>query len=120
LQDRLEGSGSGAARRYLLAVSYGIAGEGIAIQQDSAVTRIRVIGRAEWTLRAQDPARTEMTRDIARAVDGFNVFNNQFFALDLENEAAQRRLADTLADQIVLQLAAYFRRQPPAPTPLTG
>jgi hypothetical protein len=34
-----------------------IAGEGIAIQPDSTVTRIRTIGSANWSLVAQDPGR---------------------------------------------------------------
>jgi LPS-assembly lipoprotein len=110
LQERLEGSGSGVARRYSLAVDFGISGEGIAIRQDNSVTRIRMIGRAEWTLRAQDPARTVLTRDTARAVDGVNIFNEQFFASDLETEAVQKRIAERLADQMVLQLASYFSR----------
>jgi LPS-assembly lipoprotein len=111
LQERLEGSGGGVARRYELAVGFGISGEGIAIRQDNTVTRIRMIGRAEWTLRAQDLARTVLTRDVARAVDAVNVFNEQFFASDLETEAVQKRIAERLADQVVMQLASYFNRR---------
>lgn len=115
LQDRLEGDGSGIARRYLLAVDYGIAGEGIAVRQDSTVTRLRLIGRAQWSLRAEDAARTVLTRDQARAVDDVNIFNEQYFAVDLDTEAAQHRLAQTLADEIVSQLAVYFRRRADQP-----
>jgi len=111
LQERLEGSGSGVARRYDLAVGFGISGEGIAIRQDNSVTRIRMIGRAEWTLRAQDLARTVLTRDTARAVDDINILNEQFFAADLETEVVQKRLAERLADQVVMQLASYFNRR---------
>ncbi len=111
LQQRLEGSGSGIAHRYALAVNYSISGEGIAIQQDSTVTRLRLIGRAEWSLHAQDPNRTLLTHDRARAVDDVNILNQQYFASDLENETAQRRLADALADQIVTQLGAYFHHR---------
>lgn len=111
LQERLEGAGSGVARRYSLAVDFGISGEGIAIRQDNSVTRIRMIGRAEWTLRAQDIARTVLTRDTARAVDAINIFNEQFFASDLETEAVQKRIAERLADQVVMQLASYFNRR---------
>ncbi len=112
LQQRLEGSGSAAARRYALAVDYTISGEGIAIRQDTAVTRIRLVARARWILRAEDAARTELVRDTARSVDDVNILNEQYFASDLETETAQRRLAETLADQIVLQLAVYFRGRP--------
>jgi LPS-assembly lipoprotein len=111
LQQRLEGSGTGIARRYALQVNFGVAGDGIAVQPDSSITRLRLVGRAEWSLHAQDLDRTLLTNDRVRAVDGVNILNQQYFALDQENEFAQKRLAETLADQIVLQLAAYFRRR---------
>jgi LPS-assembly lipoprotein len=111
LQDRLERSASGVAHHYDLAVGFGITGEGIAIQPDSVATRIRSIGSANWTLIAQDPGRTQLSSGSAKAVDGFNLFDSQYFAADMENEVVTRRLADALADQIVLQLAAYFRKR---------
>lgn len=111
LQDRLEMGASGVAHLYDLSVGFSIAGEGIAIQPDSTVTRIRTIGSANWSLIAQDPGRTRLTSGSARAVDGLNIFDAQYFAGDLENEAVTRRLADALADQITIQLAAYFRRR---------
>ena len=111
LQSRFEGSGSGVAQRYELRVGYGIAGDAIAILPDSNPTRIREIGSATWTLVAQDTARTTLTSGSAKAVDGYNLINAQYFASDLENEAVQRRLANALADQITMQLAVYFRKQ---------
>jgi len=111
LQKRFEGSGAGVARIYTLGVDYSIGGEGIAIQQDNSVTRIRLIARGSWSLRAQDPAQTRLANGSARAVDGLNIFDQQFFAADLENEAVQRRLAELVADQITIQLAAFFRHR---------
>ena len=55
-------------------------------------------------------AARRLARGSARAIDGLNILDQQFFAADLENEAVQRRLAEQIADQIVLQLAAYFRQ----------
>ena len=111
LQDRFEGDGSGVARRYDLSVDYSIPGEGIAIQPDSSVTRVRLIANANWTLRAQDPNQTVLTTGRARAMDGVNILVNQYFAADLETEVVQRRLAQAIADQITLQLASYFRKR---------
>ena len=111
LQDRLEMGSSGVARRYELSVAFGISGEGIAIEQNTTVTRLRMIGTATWTLVAQDPGRTRLTSGSAKSVDAINIFDAQYFAADLENETAQRRLAEALADQITLQLATFFRRQ---------
>jgi LPS-assembly lipoprotein len=111
LQSRLEGSGAGVQRRYDLTVAFGITGEGIAIQPDSTVTRIREIGSANWTLVAQDPGRTKLASGTARSVDAINIMDTQYFAADLENETLQRRLAEALADQITLQLATFFRKR---------
>jgi LPS-assembly lipoprotein len=110
LQARLEGSGSAEAQRYELRVGFGIAGDAIAIRPDSNPTRIREIGIANWTLVAQDPARSTVTTGSARAVDAYNLIDAQYFASDLENSVVQRRLAEALADQITMQLAAYFRQ----------
>jgi LPS-assembly lipoprotein len=111
LQDRLEGAGSEVARHYDLSVAFGVGGEGIAVEQTSIPTRVRMIGSATWTLIAQDPGRTKLTSGSARAIDAINIIGSQVFAFDLENEAVTHRLADALADQITLQLATYFRKQ---------
>jgi LPS-assembly lipoprotein len=109
LQARFERSGPGTARRYDLIVAYNLASEGISLQPDSSVTRTRLVGTASWYLVAQDTTRTVTTTGSARSVDGVDVVNNQFFALDLDAESAQRRVAEAIADQITLQLASYFR-----------
>jgi LPS-assembly lipoprotein len=111
LQERLQLSDDGTPAQYNLSVSFGISGEGIAIQPDSTVTRIRSIGSANWTLIALDPGQTRLTSGCARAVDGLNLFDAQYFAADLENESVTRRLAKEVADQITLQLAAFFRKR---------
>ena len=116
LQERLEMGATGVKQRYDLSVGYGVAGEGIAVQTDNNPTRIRLIGTATWTLRAQDSGRTRLSSGFAKAVDGLNILENQYFALDLENEAVQKRIAESLADQITIQLAAYFRKRAAGPS----
>ena len=111
LQARFAGAADGVAGHYDLSVAFWIAGEGIAILPNSSTTRIRAIGNATWTLILQDPAHTKLTNGSAKAVDGYNIIGTQYFASDLENEALQRRLADALADQITIQLSAYFRKR---------
>ncbi len=111
LQDRLEMGTSGVARRYDLSVAFAISAEGLAIQPDNTASRLRETGSARWTLVAQDPARTKLSNGYAKAIDGLNIFDTQYFAADLENEALQRRLAEALADQITIQLAAFFRKR---------
>jgi LPS-assembly lipoprotein len=111
LQERLEMAGGTAPHLYDLSVTFGVAGEGIAVQPDSIATRVRMIGSATWTLIAQDPGRTRLTSGSAKAVDGLNIIDTQYFEADLTSAVVTRRLAEALADQITLQLAAYFRKR---------
>jgi len=111
LQERLERGATGVQLLYDLHVSYGIGGEGIAIQQDNTSTRTRLVARATWVLQSQDTARTVLSTGSARAVDAYNILDEQYFAADQENDFAAARLADAVADQITLQLAAYFRHR---------
>ena len=52
-----------------------------------------------------------LTSGSARAIDGVNIFDSQYFAADLETEAEQKRIAENLATQIATQLAIWFRQQ---------
>ena len=111
LQERFERTEQGVPHRYDLSVAYEIEGEGIAVLHDNTTTRVRLIGRAQWTLRAQDPQRTVLATGTARTLDAVNLLKEQYFALDLGNEAAQVRIASGVADQITGQLASFFNRR---------
>ena len=111
LQDRLERGATAVAQRYDLTVTLGVNTEGLAIQTGYATSRVRLIGSASWVLTAQDPGRSTLKTGFAREVDGYNVFNNQFFASDLEGETVQRRMMDALAEQVTMQLAMYFQQR---------
>lgn len=110
LQDRFGSDSGDAPPRYKLTVGYSIAGQGIGILQSSIATRVRMIGTAKWTLTPADggPA---VTSGTAKAVDAFDVLDQQYFAADLSTEQTQGRLASELADEITLQLAVFFRRR---------
>ena len=82
----------------------------MAIQPDRSVTRIRLAGAATWTLTAQNVQRSTLTSGSARTIDGYNILDEQIFAADMENEMVQQRIAEAIADQITLQLAAYFNK----------
>jgi LPS-assembly lipoprotein len=116
LQERLERGATGVEQLYSLTVGYGIGGEGIAIQSDNTSTYTRLVARASWYLNARDAAHTLLTSGSARAMDNFNILDEQYFAADQENDFAAARLADAVADQITLQLAAYFRHRELAST----
>ena len=85
-----------------------LAPEALGIQRDNSSTRVRLIGTAAWTLRDLLADQALVANGTARSVDGYNVLNQQFFALELENEAATRRVTAALADQVTVQLASFF------------
>ena len=110
LQERLERGATGIPQLYTLTVAYGIGGDVIAIQPDNSSTRTRLVARASWFLANLD-THALLTQGTARAVDAINILDEQYFAADQENDFAAQRLADQIADQITLQLAAYFRHR---------
>jgi LPS-assembly lipoprotein len=111
LQQRLEGTGADPAPLYTLTVNYWTTGEGIAIQPDTSVTRIRLFGNANWRLNGRDPGQTLITGGFARAEDAVNVIDAQYFSSDLQTEASYRYLAEALANQITTRLAIFFRNK---------
>ena len=111
LQQRLSNSDEALAKQYQLTVAFGISSDSIGVQQDSTVTRIRQVGTANWFLKSLDMASTLVTSGTARALDGLNIIDQQYFEADLASESAQRRIADAIASQITLQLASYFARR---------
>lgn len=115
LQDRLERNGAHAARMFeLVVIGYSVTSEQISYQQDSNPTRIRLTARASWSLVTLDAQRLTLTSGTVRSSDGYNTLDVQYFFNDLANDAAQRRMADAVADQMMLQLATYFNNRPAA------
>ena len=110
LQRRMEGAGdSGVAKKYDLITAMVAIGEGTGIQRDTSTTRIRLVGTAPWSLRVLNLQHTVLKTGSARVLDGYNILNQQFFAAELESESAYRRMAESLADQIVAQVAVFLR-----------
>jgi LPS-assembly lipoprotein len=113
LQARLEGDDSGVAKQYLLTVVSSESVQALGVQSDNSTTRNRDVGNAVWSLHSvNDPAK-QLAGGTVRSVDGYNIIDEQFFYEDMEEDQAQRRLAEALADQIVTGLALYFGKHPP-------
>lgn len=110
LQRRFEGSGRGVPKTSELSGVFAIGTEGTGIQPDSSSTRTRFFATASYRLVALTPDRRTITSGAARAIDGLDVVNSQYFAADLESGAIQRRLAEAIADRITGQLSAFFAR----------
>ncbi len=112
LQARFDHGDAPAAKRFDLSVAFAFSPEGLAVQHDTTVTRMRFIGLATWSLVTRDAARGTVTSGRARAVDGLNTFDQQYFAQDLETETILRRVTEEVANQITVQLATYFDQHP--------
>ena len=110
LQQRLD-HGEALAKHYTLNVSFGVAGDAISIQRDTTATRVREVATATWSLKALDPGAAVVASGTARALDGVNIIDQQYFAADLEGDTATRRITESVADQITQQLASFFSRR---------
>jgi LPS-assembly lipoprotein len=109
LQSRLEAGEEPGYTRYNLDVSFNIAQIGLGIQSDSTITYIRFIATAPWSLTEQDsPTKQILVSNTAQVADSLNVFDNAPFGQELETNTVEARLADAIADQIVVRLAHYF------------
>jgi LPS-assembly lipoprotein len=111
LQQRLEGSDAGVAKKYTLNANFGLYADGLAIRPDTTATYVRLTGSSSWHLTTVGLTPQPVTSGQAQAVDGYNILDQQYFAAVVENDTTIRRLAETLADQIVTRLAIYFRRK---------
>ena len=105
-------SDTGVPRRYDLLVTFTIAGEALGVLNITSPTRIRLVGSANWVLTARDGKQTKLLTGAERVMDGFDIINSQYFAIDLDNEQVQRRMAMLLADKITLRLASWFHGHP--------
>jgi LPS-assembly lipoprotein len=107
LQRRLE-TGGRAEPRWELQVVPSLSAEGIGIQRDGSATRVRYLATASWTLLRLAPRETA-ANGFERIIEAFNIQPNQFFAADASREASERRMAEALADEVVLRLAMRLR-----------
>ena len=105
-------SDTGAPRRYDLQVSFSVAGEPIGILNSTQVTRVRLTGASTWALLARDAKQTRLASGSERIIDGFDLFDSQYFAADLDTEQVQRRIAERMATMIATRLAVWFHQHP--------
>jgi LPS-assembly lipoprotein len=111
LQERFASDGGGVQQYYDLQVSFVMIADANAIRPDNISTRTRLIGTAKFVLTAKDTSHKRLVTGSARAVDAYNILDQEYFAADLSNEAVTKRIAEALADQITTQLAGYFRKR---------
>ncbi len=106
------GSSREAAAAYELRTVPVLVAEGVGFIDDGTTTRVRYIGTANWVLVRLGSQPVPVARGSERATEAFNVVQSQFFAVDISRDAAERRLASLLAEEVVTRLAAEFQRRP--------
>ena len=117
LQARFD-HGEAVAKHYELVANFNVALDVIGVQQDTSATRLRYVATSSWSLKSLSPSQAVLTSGNARSLDGLNILDQQYFEADMAGETVTRRLANSLADQITVQVAAYFNRTPtPDQTP---
>ena len=105
---------SGTPRHFDLQVNFWITGEGQGVLDFTQATRIRLVGQSNWVLLSRDGKQTRLATGSEQVIDGFDIFDSQYFAQDLDNEHVQRRMAEQMAERITLRLAAWFQQHPSA------
>jgi hypothetical protein len=113
LMQRLR-SEPGGPRRFDLLVNFWIAGNVEGILDFTQATRLQLLATATWTLLSRDSKPVKLAEGSDRLVDGFDIFDSQYFALDMDNEKVQRRMAEAMAERITLRLAMWFHQHPSA------
>lgn len=111
LQQRLTIGAAPRAPRHELRVQPSLLGEAVGIDREGSATRVRSIATARWALVRIGPPEAVVASGFERSLDASNVPTNQFFAADSSREAAERRLADALAQEVVTRVALALRRQ---------
>jgi LPS-assembly lipoprotein len=104
----------GTPRRYDLQVNFWIAGNAEGVLDFTQATRIQFVGNANWTLMSRDSKPVKLVEGSDHLIDGVDVFDSQYFAVDLDIEKVQRRMAEAMAQRITLRLAMWFHQHPPA------
>ena len=112
LEERIR-TGPESATRYELrcGLSFGLDIQGF--RQDGTPSRVRYTGSASWSLFNTALPPRLVASGVERTIDAFNMPENQFFASDTARDAAERRLMDALASDIVQRLAVRFEAGPP-------
>lgn len=109
LQQRLgTGVGGPGMARWELLVGPSLQAEGLGVQRDGSTTRVRYVATANWSLVRLTP-REVVANGFERTIDAYNIPPNQFFASEASREATERRLAETLAEDVVRRVAVQFR-----------
>lgn len=109
LQENLAGAGPENPKTYELDVSPGLSEEAIDIHYDNSAGRSRMVGTAHWVLKTISINPVVLAQGDAQTIDGYTATYEQYFALGLNDETAQGRVAKNLANEVTQQVATWFK-----------
>lgn len=109
LQQAMGGPSSLQPDGYTLKVSPHFSAQSIDIHPDNTSGRMRELGSAHWELYSVANNPVLLAQGDASTLDGINTQYEQYFALTLNHETAQERMAKTLAEAVTQQVSVWFR-----------
>ncbi|QDH16505.1 LPS assembly lipoprotein LptE [Swingsia samuiensis] len=109
LQKDLSGSGPENPQKYTLRVNSSMGEEVLDIHRDNTAGRLRGNGTAHWQLFTVAQYPQLIAQGDANTLDGYNATYEQYFAQTLNDETLQARIADNLANQVMMQVATWFK-----------
>jgi LPS-assembly lipoprotein len=109
LLDAFTPGGTPASGAYRLSIKLEEQKEGLAIQQDTRITRYNYNLTAKYELKDSVSGQV-LDKGIARAIAPFNVVDSQFATLSAERDA-QERAAREIGEDIRIRLALYFEQR---------
>lgn len=107
LRERLGTTSRTLGTTHELAVSLSFQSSEAGTRGDGTNTRARVIGLARFRLLA-DGSQEPVLSGVSRALDAYNLLDQEFFATQLALEATRRRIVDALANDIARRVSSHF------------
>ena len=108
LIDILDSDGMQTNKRYRLKVTLSESSQGIALQNDAAITRYNNRMEARFVL--SDAGGKEIYRGTQSELSSYNVVQSPYATLAAEQDSGKRAVQE-MAERIRLELAVWFRRQ---------
>ena len=106
--DILDSDGMQTNKRYRLKVTLSESSQGIALQNDAAITRYNNRMEARFVL--SDAGGKEIYRGTQSELSSYTVVQSPYATLAAEQDSGKRAVQD-MAERIRLELAVWFRRQ---------
>jgi LPS-assembly lipoprotein len=109
LLDELQATGAAGAPRYVLTVQLQLFTDAFAIQFDNTITRYNLTLIADFRLTRREDQQV-LYQSAVQRVTSYNVLQQPFATLTAE-QAAERRAAEEVGNNIRTLLAVYFARE---------